>query len=495
MGRSIGRWDRALTALILLCSTHAWGTYSFTGLGRLSGSGSYTATAVSDDGSFVAGTANPLFEGQVAVRWNGPGSMIILRMLSGYSASYGTDISADGTVVVGYCTGDGTNSQAFRWTDAGGMVGLGDLPGGQFSSRAYGVSSAGSVVVGYGGASNLANGAFRWTSSTGMVALGYLPGTNVSAASAVSPDGGTIVGTSAALAFRWQSGTGMSGLGNLPNGSPYPNASGVSSGGSVIVGTGNGVAYRWANGTGSFIGTLSGSTNSFANNVSSDGLTLVGGTNTPIHRAFLWHPAYGTVDLKEFLLAHGVSAVANWQLDSAVVSRNGRFLVGSGSNPNGASEAWIAEIDVPMLPRAYAVTVGYPYDGDLESLYAAEGNEVCLFPDENSFEGEINFYGTSPVERPSSFTFRLVSEAGRLGLSQVVRLRNYATDTYDLVDGRVAPNIPTTVSVTLTHNVSDYVGPNRALRARVNWAMINDEAPSQDGWPLCVDVAMWTVSP
>ncbi len=37
-------------------------------------------------------------------------------------------------------------SEAFRWTQAGGMVGLGDLPGGTFGSKAFFVSADGSVV-------------------------------------------------------------------------------------------------------------------------------------------------------------------------------------------------------------------------------------------------------------------------------------------------------------------------------------------------------------
>jgi len=55
------------------------------------------------------------------------------------------------------------------------MVGLGDLPGGSFSSYADGVSANGSVVVGYGNSAN-GNEAFRWTQGTGMVGLGDLSG-------------------------------------------------------------------------------------------------------------------------------------------------------------------------------------------------------------------------------------------------------------------------------------------------------------------------------
>ncbi len=96
------------------------------------------------------------------------------------------------------------------------MVGLGDLPGGSFSSVAYRVSSDGSVIV---GRSNSANGyeAFRWTQQTGMVGLGDLPeGDFDSVAYGVSSDGSVVVGTGSSdncnEAFIWNSAQGMRNL-------------------------------------------------------------------------------------------------------------------------------------------------------------------------------------------------------------------------------------------------------------------------------------------
>ena len=58
------------------------------------------------------------------------------------------------------------------------MQGIGDLPGGGFSSNALATSFDGSVVVGLS-ISELAfsaGEAFRWTESTGMIGLGDFPG-------------------------------------------------------------------------------------------------------------------------------------------------------------------------------------------------------------------------------------------------------------------------------------------------------------------------------
>ena len=54
-------------------------------------------------------------------------------------------------------------------TAASGMVGLGFLPGGNFST-AGGVSANGTVVVGQAFATGILQ-AFRWTAASGMVGL------------------------------------------------------------------------------------------------------------------------------------------------------------------------------------------------------------------------------------------------------------------------------------------------------------------------------------
>ena len=83
-------------------------------------------------------------------------------------------VSSDGSVVVGRGT-SASGTEASLWTSGSGMVGLGDLAGGSFFSRAHGVSNDGSVVVGIATSAS-GNEAFRWTSGSGMVSLGDLAG-------------------------------------------------------------------------------------------------------------------------------------------------------------------------------------------------------------------------------------------------------------------------------------------------------------------------------
>ena len=56
------------------------------------------------------------------------------------------DLSGDGSVAVGQSSAT-AGGEAFRWTSGGGMVGLGDLPGGDTASFAFGVSSDGQTIT------------------------------------------------------------------------------------------------------------------------------------------------------------------------------------------------------------------------------------------------------------------------------------------------------------------------------------------------------------
>ena len=90
-------------------------------------------------------------------------------------------------------------------TEAATFQGLGDLPGGDFSSVAYDVSADGSTVVGES-ISDAGVEAFSWTAATSMVDFGGAA-SPPSGAAAVSANGNTVVGwrhfDSIDYAYRW----------------------------------------------------------------------------------------------------------------------------------------------------------------------------------------------------------------------------------------------------------------------------------------------------
>ena len=184
------------------------------------------ATGVSADGTIIVGRSSSdlsgaSFSSTEAFQHSDAGGIIGLGDLTGGvfdSAAHA--ISADGNVIVGYGFSS-AGREAMRWTESGGMVGLGDLPGGEHRSEALGASADGSVIVGHGSSADSAPSspafeAFRWTESEGMIGLGDLPGGRfTSTASAVTADGSVIVGWSEAggitidEAFIWDEDQGM----------------------------------------------------------------------------------------------------------------------------------------------------------------------------------------------------------------------------------------------------------------------------------------------
>ena len=201
---------------------------------------------------------------------------------------------------------------AFRWTPTTGMISLGGLGG--TNSRASAMSSDGGVIVGRAQNATGRYRAFRWTTATGMVDLGTLGG-GYSEAYAVNADGRVVVGgASTALneyhAFRWIPTTGMLDLGSLGNGYSGSRALAVTPVGDVIVGTAwnanyDDRAFRWTAATGMIdLGTLGGRW-SRGGHVSRDGTVVVGYAQSPesiyqsygYEHAFRWTAATGMVDL------------------------------------------------------------------------------------------------------------------------------------------------------------------------------------------------------
>ncbi|MFQ5500680.1 MAG: HYR domain-containing protein, partial [Phycisphaerae bacterium] len=258
-------------------------------------------------------------------------------------------VSADGGVVVGRGWSS-TGFEAFLWTEAGGMIGLGDLPGGALISSAIRVSADGSAVVGLG-ESSLGGEAFCWTAANGIFGLGDLPGgVDSSIAFAASADGLVVVGNSASAsgsneAFRWTETGGMVGLGDLPGGIFKSAAHDVSADGSVVVGRGNSSmgeeAYRWTQSDGmvglGFLTTVS--PFSQANAVTPDGLIVVGESHSDLvisgNEAFRWTSETGMVGLGSLPAASNNRALA--------VSVNGVVIVGESTFSTG-TQAFIWDV-------------------------------------------------------------------------------------------------------------------------------------------------------
>lgn len=319
------------------------------------------ARGVSQDGSTVVGYSRSQNGPTQAIRWTLENGMVGLGFLPApFNATSGASaVSGDGSVVVGGSSRpDFAGPQAFRWT-AAGMVGLGFLPGTTLSS-AYGVSGDGSVVVGLALAGG-PNYAFRWTQGTGMQPIGSLIGPGgPSTAFGISPDGQHVVGWSSnssggTEAYIWNQSSGMQGLGDFPGGIEQSVGLAVSDSG-VVVGNGinaSGVtAFRWTQPSGLVpLDDLPGGPyGTSASAVSADGSLIVGSASADpaLSRAVLWD-ALGHVRMVADVLTQDFGLNLNgWTLQEASgISADGRTIVGSGIDPHGKPEAWVAIIPSP----------------------------------------------------------------------------------------------------------------------------------------------------
>jgi len=207
----------------------------------------------------------------------------------GFSSSV-ADISADGSVVVGSSL-SGSGQEAFRW-QSGVMTGLGDFAGGTFESLAHATSADGSVVVGYGkvASSNPTislRAPFRWEG--GVMTL--LQAANIDDntwASGVSADGVIVAGAGEDAGFRrvlrWVAPSTARQIVPGLSGATVANPSKVSADGSRIVGNSNGGApgpftpVIWEPNTSSVIdlGSPIAGQNAGGTGISGDGLVIVG---------------------------------------------------------------------------------------------------------------------------------------------------------------------------------------------------------------------------
>jgi hypothetical protein len=249
--------------------------------------------AISSSGLAV-GTGYMRFATQ-AIGWNVPTNQSFLATPSHWMNSTGHAISADGsTFAIG---GEG------YWLIRDGIwqsvsaVGSGPV-----------LDHAGNRVCGTINPLQPGSQGFIWSEATGAVPVGLLPGWSSSAFFAISNDGLVSVG-----------------YGVNPEGRHQP------------------IMWREPWGLRA-IAILAGSAGSEAWGVSGDGRVIVGRAIDP-NLAFVWDRVRGTRNLKSYLMVLGSTDVLGWTLNYAGgISADGRTIVGTGIDPQGRTQAWLARI-------------------------------------------------------------------------------------------------------------------------------------------------------
>jgi len=337
----------------------ASGPASFQGLGALPGSrfGSF-ARDISSDGSAVTGNSDQLNVGGssfMAFRWKAGLMTPLGDLVGGSNLSESGGISADGSACGGMSFST-NGTEAFRWVN-GVMEPLGDLPGGEFYSHGFDVSGDGTTVIGIS-RTEIPDFPFRWRDGVMTnISLDFPGSTPTGLARAVNHDGNVIVGvlslTPSPPPFRWTPGH-MQTLDLLPN-AQWGTALAVSPDGLKVAGVvsysdTSREAFLWESGVTIGLSDLpGGDLDSQANGVSDTGVVVgVGETANfgPIRKeAFIWTAESGIRRLRDRLTDDFGLDLTGWTLTEANgVSADGLTIAGSGTNPLGKAEAWIAHL-------------------------------------------------------------------------------------------------------------------------------------------------------
>jgi probable HAF family extracellular repeat protein len=291
------------------------------------------ANAVSGDGSIIVG--DNLGIGGGAFRWaNGTAATIPQVGGNGSGNGSANSVSADGTIIAGDIPVTGGSTPYVLTGTTLKMI----LPPGDYSNPGIPgsipfigttMSANGAVVAGNpGGGITGLSGTWQWKNGT----LIQFPDNIASDATAVSPDGSVVVGST------------------------------VSNGAG-----GNTQAFEWNNGVVTPLTWPAGYVTGSATAVSTDGTTIVGQMSPPpgggggggntSYRAFIWNQAIGVQDLQQVLTADGLGpSLSGWTLIAATaITPDGKTIVGIGLGPV-EEEGWIATLDAPA-PTLQTITV------------------------------------------------------------------------------------------------------------------------------------------
>jgi probable HAF family extracellular repeat protein len=355
---------------------------SFTPLGDLAGGivGS-RAYAVSADGSVVVGdsySSAASFGNVEGFRWTESTGMIGLGFLpTDLLTSSGRSVSANGQYIAGYSWGTQGSLEAVVWNSPSGPTGLGNLGPPDLSSVASSISADGSLVV---GTSFNSLGGFRWTSAGGMAPVGTLPaGYEDSDVATVSADGRTIGGSLQRPVPQLDTdGALWDAAGNVvvvpkPLGTTSLAVTALSDGGAIAL---LNITYPFLSGSGGCpaiwtadapsvqcLPDLGGAIIVSGLDISGDGRTVVGEALTLGKErtdAFVWTEEAGLQQLQDILIQRGAAGLDGWKLYTATaISSDGRWVVGSGRDPNGNETAFRADISpVPLPGTAWLLLTG-----------------------------------------------------------------------------------------------------------------------------------------
>ncbi|MEO1717652.1 MAG: hypothetical protein AAFR76_11125 [Planctomycetota bacterium] len=322
--------------------------------------------------------------------------------------SFAWGVSADGSVVGGDSTVEGPDAAPFRWTREEGMVRIPGIPGGSFY-EVGGISPSGEYFAGRytrpGGGGALG---FIWSEAMGMVSFGDLPGGREDSTAIAVSDEGVAVGFSnvgitptggrVARAAKWTASGGIEAL-------PFPTAADENSSTQSLDILADGRIFmladsgRWLYSEDTGFEFLEISEGPYR--INSDGTFMAGNIDTPFEpiarRAAYWTPDTGEVLLEPYIDGTLYGTIA--------MSDDGSIIV--GSQVDVGFLLWFDQ-GAPVLFDDYAAQIGLDLDGwNIRSITDISADGTTIVGSARRDEWEIGRIEAIVITIPAPGTLAL----------------------------------------------------------------------------------------
>lgn len=144
-----------------------------------------------------------------------------------------------------------------------------------------------------------------------------------------------------------------------------------------------------------------------------------------------------------------------------------------------------------VMATSIAVIEGEDFGGSVSDIQTSDEVAYQAFNDATTLAAQVEIGGTVATAPTTTLNFLVETRVDRLGLSETVSFYNFATSQWQAKSGRVATGEDSTSRTSAGANPASYVSNAGQVLARIKWAPINDEDPSQDGWLHSIDLAKW----
>lgn len=165
----------------------------------------------------------------------------------------------------------------------------------------------------------------------------------------------------------------------------------------------------------------------------------------------------------------------------------------------GAVSTMNIDLVQQVIPESFVIRKGMAIGGMFPEVFLSDDVDFKLGLTTKSSPPtiELELKSTSATETPTDFAFRL--EAAEVGapfgnVIQSIKLLNYDTGLYEVIDMRAAETTDLQLDVTPTGDLGRFVqNGTKSVQARIEWVGSQSQVGSRFAWSVDVDQAIWLI--